>query len=57
VVPSQLLIVEVLRRPLEFTQYRSLVFGKLLTESGIMPSMGSRGDAYDCESVRCRLAA
>jgi putative transposase len=29
------------------SQYRSLVFGKLLAESGVMPSMGSRGDAYD----------
>ncbi len=27
--------------------YRSLVFGKLLTDSGIARSMGSRGDAYD----------
>ena len=29
------------------SQYRSLVFGKLLAESGIAASMGSRGDAYD----------
>jgi putative transposase len=28
-------------------QYRSLAFGKTLRESGIMASMGSRGDAYD----------
>ena len=29
------------------SQYRSLVFGKLLAESGIAASMGSCGDAYD----------
>jgi len=29
-IPSQLLVVEVLQRPIEFTQYRSLVFGRTL---------------------------
>lgn len=29
------------------SQYRSLVFGKLLAESGIAASVGSRGDAYE----------
>lgn len=29
------------------SQYSSLIFGATLRESGIMPSMGSRGDAYD----------
>lgn len=29
------------------SQYGSLAFGKTLKESGIMASMGSRGDAYD----------
>jgi transposase InsO family protein len=37
----------VLRRPLEPGQYRSLALGKTLRETGIMQSMGSRGDAYD----------
>jgi putative transposase len=38
-------------------QYRSLALGRTLRDSGIMASMGSRGDAYDCESVGCRPAA
>ena len=38
-------------------QYRSLVFGKLLRESGIMPSMGSRGDAYDNAAVESLMAS
>src|SRR5919202_6156126 len=43
----------VLRRPVEPGQYTSLAFGKTLRESGLVASMGSRGDAYDnaaCES-------
>lgn len=35
------------------SQYASLAFGKTLRESGLLASMGSRGDAYDnaaCES-------
>ena len=28
-------------------QYRSLAFGRTLRDSGIVASMGSRGDAYD----------
>ena len=44
---SQHLIIEVLRRPIEFTQYTSYAFGKRCREAGVMPSMGSTGDAYD----------
>ncbi len=36
------------------SQYTSLAFGKTLRESGLVASMGSRGDAFDnaaCESV------
>ena len=36
------------------SQYGSLVFGRTLRESGLIASMGSRGDAYDnaaCESL------
>jgi putative transposase len=43
-----------LRRPVERGQYTSLAFGRTLRESGLVASMGSRGDAYDnaaCESV------
>jgi hypothetical protein len=50
-------LTRALRRPIEFTQYRSLAYGRLLRESKIMPSVGSRGDAYDCESLSCRLTA
>jgi putative transposase len=44
----------VLRRPIESAQYASLAFGTTLRESGLVASMGRRGDAYDnaaCESV------
>ena len=43
----QHLIIEVLRRPVEFTQYTSYAFGKRCRDAGVMPSMGSIGDAYD----------
>lgn len=37
-------------------QYRSLAFGKTLRESGIMASMGSRGDAYDNAAAESMMA-
>ena len=43
----------VLRRPVEPGQYASLAFGRTLRESGLVASMGSKGDPYDnamCES-------
>ncbi len=45
--PSQLLPPEVLRRPLEFTQYLSNRYTERLGEAGIEPSVGSKGDSYD----------
>jgi len=36
-----------LRRPLEPKQYGSLLFGRHLKSSGIVGSMGGKGDAYD----------
>ena len=36
-----------LRRPIEFTQYLSIRYTERLSESGIEPSVGSRGDSYD----------
>ena len=36
-----------LRRPLEPDQYRSLVFGKSLRDSGILASMGETGMPHD----------
>jgi len=31
------------------SQYTSVAFGKRCAEAGVRPSMGSVGDAYDCE--------
>jgi transposase InsO family protein len=39
------------------SQYTSIRFTERLAEAGAMPSIGSVGDAYDCESVGCRQAA
>lgn len=36
-------------------QYRSLALGKALCDSGIMASMGSRGDAYAAESFMATI--
>jgi len=38
---------EVLRRPIEFTQYLSIRYTERLGEAGIEPSVGSKGDSYD----------
>jgi hypothetical protein len=43
----QLLLKELLQRPLESTQYLSMRYTDRLTEAGIAPSVGSRGDSYD----------
>ena len=44
---SQHLIIEVLRRPVEFTLYLSMRYTDRLVDAGIAPSVGSQGDAYD----------
>src|SRR5216117_2806135 len=57
-LPSQLLVVEALRRPVESAQYTSIAFGQRCREMGVQPSMGSVGDAYDnalCESFFATL--
>jgi putative transposase len=36
-----------LRRPNESAQYTSLAFGRRCRAAGVVPSMGSVGDAYD----------
>ena len=38
-------------------QYRSLAFGRTLRDSGIMASMGSRGDAYDNAAAESFMAS
>jgi transposase InsO family protein len=45
--PLQLLLVELLQRPIEFTQYLSMRYTNRLVDAGIAPSVGSVGDAYD----------
>ena len=50
--------VKALRRLFEFAQYTSLAFGGRCRETGVRPSMGSVGDAYDnamCESLFATL--
>jgi putative transposase len=43
-VPFTHLLIEVLRRPLESTQYGSWAFTQRAKDSGLVPSMGSVGD-------------
>lgn len=38
------------------SQYRSLAFGRTLRESGLLASMGSRGDAYDNAAAESFMA-
>ena len=45
--PLQLLLAELLQRPIEFTQYLSMRYTERLADAGIEPSVGSRGDSYD----------
>jgi putative transposase len=40
-------LIEVLQRSIESAQYTSYAFGKRCQQMGVMPSMGSVGDAYD----------
>ena len=39
------------------SQYTSIAFTERLIEAGIDSSVGSVGDAYDCETVDCRPVA
>jgi hypothetical protein len=41
----------VLQRPVEFGQYTSWAFTSRVHEAGLIASMGSVGDYYDCQSV------
>jgi putative transposase len=47
VVPSDTSVVEMLRPPIEFTQYLSIRYTERLAEAGAEPSVGSVGDSYD----------
>lgn len=46
-----------LQRPVELAQYTSIVLTDHLALEQIAPSIGTVGDAYDCESVEYLLAA
>ena len=46
-VPSNTSLSEVLRRPIESTQYLFIRYSERLAEAGIEPSVGTRGDGYD----------
>jgi hypothetical protein len=41
----------VLQRPVEPRQFTSISFAETLALEGIAASIGSIGDAYDCQSV------
>jgi putative transposase len=45
--PSDTSTLEVLRRPVEFTQFTSIRYGERLAEIGAVPSIGTVGDSYD----------
>ena len=45
--PIHTLLIEVLRRPLESTQYTSVRFAERLADAGISASVGSVGDSFD----------
>ena len=45
--PLQLLFVEVLQRPIEFTQYTGRAYQRVLAEHDIVCSMSRRGNCWD----------
>ena len=47
VAPLNTSLFEMLRRPIESTQYTAVEFGKRCKAMGVRPSMGTVGDAYD----------
>ncbi len=47
VAPLNTSLFEMLRRPIESTQYTAIEFGSRCRTMGVRPSMGSVGDAYD----------
>jgi hypothetical protein len=48
-LPIDTSYVEVLQRPIEFTQYLSIRYSERLGEAEIVASVGTIGDCYDCE--------
>jgi hypothetical protein len=44
-------------RPVELAQYTSIAFTERLAAAGVSPSIGTVGDAFDCENDSRRQAA
>jgi transposase InsO family protein len=52
-LPINTSTIEVLRRPVEFTQYTSITFTEHLDLEGIRPSIGTVADASDKALMEC----
>ncbi len=50
-------LTEVLRRPVESALDLAIRYTVRLAEAGVVNSVGSRGDSYDCETTRATRAA
>ena len=55
-LPTTTSSIEVLRRPVEFTQFTSFAFTQRLIDAGADPSIGTVGDGYDCDDVRAAVS-
>ena len=55
VSPSQHLIIDVSQRPVEFTQYLSILYTERLAEAGIEPVLSEYRAAANLESPHVRL--
>jgi hypothetical protein len=61
IVPYKISVLEVLQRPVEYSQFTSWAFTNKIRTSGMMPSFGSVGDGLDNamdknrSGPRCRL--
>jgi putative transposase len=47
----------VLRRSVESAQYLAMNYTQRLAEAKLVPSVGSVGDSYDCETMRAAWEA
>jgi transposase InsO family protein len=54
--PLQLLLIELLQRPIEFTQYTSAAYQALLRANGFIVSMSRVGDCWDNAPVESFFA-
>ena len=49
--------LEMLRRPVEFTQYLSICYSQRLGDAEIVSSVGSKCDSYDMHSLRVSMVS